>query len=109
RRPQGALRRARPARAAGAFPFLAREAASLAADVLPHVPRPHRAAVRTAVAAAGAPVSGRAADDGLRRARRRPLRAVAAAVGQRRLGPARDDLALRHELRVLAFASQPAP
>ena len=58
---------------------------------------------------AGARRLGRPADDGLRRPRRRALRAVAVALGEQLLGPVRDDVPVRDELRVLAVSPQRPP
>ena len=59
-----------------------------------------------ALAAAGAGRLGRSPDDGLRRPRRRALRALQGPLGEQLLGPVRDDVPVRDELRLLALAPQ---
>src|SRR4029079_4500067 len=106
---EGPIRRARGARPPCALPLLEAEADPVGSRAARVVQRAACAAIRAPLAAAGPGRVGGDADHGLRRPRRGTPRALAQAPGQRLLGPLRHDLPVRHELRLLALAPQPAP
>src|SRR2546423_11916959 len=93
--PERPASRARAPRVVPAVADLAPEARHLDPHPRSVVPRPARAAVRADVGGAGAAVVSGLPDHGVPRPRRRALRGLETAMGQRPLGAPRDVVLLR--------------